>query len=86
MSPALEKLQSGKFIMFSFVLLLLCNLSKVREVLKLQNGKKKDRKKNNIHVRVGKARHCVHYGAAVVHCLEFEGAGGKRNRTKPPQK
>lgn len=57
MSPALEKLQSGKFIMFSFVLLLLCNLSKVRGVLKLQNGKKKkkkDRKKTHTCVR-GKA-------------------------------
>lgn len=52
MSPALEKLQSGKFIMFSFVLLLLCNLSKVRGVLKLQNGKKKkDRKKPHTCVR-----------------------------------
>lgn len=53
MTPALEKLQSGKLIMFSFVLLLLCNLSKVRELLKLQNGKKEKKrlkKKDAIHV------------------------------------
>lgn len=53
--------------MFSFVLLLLCNLSKVRQLLKLQN-KKKDRKKERMLYMCEWERARVAFGAS---CLLF---------------
>lgn len=83
MTLALGKLQSGKLIMFSFVLLLLCNLSKVRELLKLQNREKGKRKKKKMLYMCEWERARGAFSASCmlfIHSLEFESTEGKRNR------